>query len=148
MKHLVSILFIAIIACTACESDGEVSNLRGQWQLTERTLRNAPAVDCHAEGLFWNFQQHLVDIHSSMTVLNGVSNHTMGRFVFTGDSLYIPELYVHTFDRDSLLTDPAMRTLVPAGIYGNNARFAIETLTNKRVELRSDSCRLVFRKYS
>ena len=150
MKHLKTIILsvsIAVAAFVSCEKDGEVGNLHGQWQLTQRALRGAPAEDCHTEGLFWNFQQHLVDIQSSKSLLNGVTNHTMGRFVFTGDSLRLTELYIHSFDRDSLLTDDALRTLVPAGIYGCRTGFAIETLTSKRMVLRNDSCQLVFRKF-
>ena len=48
---------------------------------------------------------------------------------------------------DSLLTDDALRTLVPAGIYGCRSSFAVETLTSKRMVLRNDSCQLVFRKF-
>ncbi|MDO4801311.1 MAG: lipocalin-like domain-containing protein, partial [Prevotellaceae bacterium] len=62
------------------------------------------------------------------------------------DSLIISEPYIHNRDSSDIkITEATL--LYPYGIYHLKEGFAIESLTNSAMILKSDSVRLAFRKY-
>lgn len=152
MKYIHLILILLALTHASCDKTPENGDLDGQWQLMSMEARgNADApityTDTKDQHIYWRFQLRLLMIHTVGAMLNGHTYDTACRFEKSGNTLAITQTYIHTLNRDSLITDPASTSLAPVGIRGNAETFSIEKLDGKQMVLHSDHHRLVFRKF-
>ncbi len=152
MKYIHLILIFLTLTCASCDKMPENGELDGQWQLMSMGTRNnadaSPTyTDTKGQRIYWRFQLRLLMIHTAGAMLNGHTYDTACRFEKSGNTLAITQTYIHTLNRDSLITDPASTSLAPVGIRGNTETFSIEKLDGKQMILQSDHHRLVFRKF-
>jgi len=139
------IFALAIALLSACAKTPDDNTLEGQWQLMQAEYPEQ-TVDKKSEAIYWAFQLSLLEIRSHY-VGNGTDGTTLCRYNYTGDSLLIPEIYVHYHTSDSLITDASTELLLPLGIRGNKAAFAVEQLSGSRMVLKNQTERLTFRKF-
>ena len=144
-KYLLPCL-LAIFAFVACDKMPENGDLDGQWQMTSIKHLNHDAPSALNGKVYWSFQLKLLSIYTPDAKHNQVSNYTFCRFQVKGDSLFITDSYVHKMDTDSILNETAT-CLDVVGLHNNRESYAIQTLTDSRMVLRSDYHELEFRKW-
>lgn len=153
MRTLI-IITLFILALSSCSKLTDNGALDGKWRLcemytkpqTEKSQYIATNLtDRKSAIIFWNIQLQLISI-SSNEKLNGYTNNTVARFSYNGTSLHVGPIYIHYRDRDSLLTDPAITTLVPLGIRSNATNFSIKRLNSTTMILCSQHDSLIFHK--
>lgn len=144
-KYLLPCL-LAIFAFVACDKMPENGDLDGQWQMTSIKHLDHDAPSALDGKVYWSFQLKLLSIYTPGDLHNQVSNYTFCRFQVKGDSLFITDSYVHKMDTDSILNETATYLDV-VGLHNNRESYAIKTLTDSRMVLRSDYHELEFRKW-
>lgn len=154
MKKIIPICILAMTIIVSCGKLPENGDLDGMWQLMEMSEKASEGeheyinpINKKDEAIYWSFQLKMMMIHCPKTQHNGRTYYTSGRFIHTGKTLDITEMYVHFFDRDSLIDDANTTLLEPVGVHGNKTTYRIEQLNDHRMILQSDYNRLVFRKF-
>lgn len=146
MKHYFKLLF-CILFLSSCEKAAKNGFLDGQWQLMSIQKDEESALsDKKSEAIYWSFQLGIMVIHTPNYLHNNITNNTFGNYILTSDSLLIPSLYIHYYDKDSLITNTYTTVLNSVGIQGNSAQFAVESLTKNSLILHGQQQRLRFRK--
>ncbi len=143
---------LAILSCTclllSCDKLPENGKLDGWWQVTEVQYARDGVYDSIVpmkdRKIFWAVQLKLISIQG---ISNGNTNETLSRFYYSGNQLKLTEMYIHYRERDEKITDSGFDKLKDTGINGNQADFVIETLNDKKMQLKSDYARIVFRKF-
>lgn len=144
-KYLLPCL-LAIFAFVACDKMPENGDLDGQWQMTSIKHLNHDAPSTLNGKVYWNFQLKLLSIYTPDDLHDQGSNYTFCRFQVKGDSLHITDSYVHSMNIDIKLDETATYLDV-VGLHNNRESYAIQTLTDSRMVLRSDYHELEFRKW-
>lgn len=145
-KYLLPCL-LAIFAFVACDKMPENGDLDGQWQMTNiKHLDHDAPSDTLKGKVYWNFQLKLLSIYTPDDLHNQGSNYTFCRFQVKGDSLHITKSYVHSMNTDLEMED-GVTYLDVVGLHNNRESYAIQTLTDSRMVLRSDYHELEFRKW-
>ena len=144
-KYLLPCL-LAIFAFVACDKMPENGDLDGQWQMTSIKHLNHDATSALNGKVYWNFQLKLLSIYTPDDKHDQGSNYTFCRFQVKGDSLHITDSYVHSMNIDIKLDETATYLDV-VGLHNNRESYAIQTLTDSRMVLRSDYHELEFRKW-
>lgn len=144
-KYLLPCL-LAIFAFVACDKMPENGDLDGQWQMTSIKHLNHDAPSPLNGKVYWNFQLKLLSIYTPDDLHDQGSNYTFCRFQVKGDSLHITDSYVHSMNIDIKLDETATYLDV-VGLHNNRESYAIQTLTDSRMVLRSDYHELEFRKW-
>ena len=134
-----------MLLLASCAKTPDDTTLEGQWQLTQAEYPTG-TVDKKSEAIYWAFQLGLIELRSQYVGI-GTTGSAFCRYTYTGDSLLIPKIYYHTHTADSLLTDPSTLVLLPLGIRGNSAHFAVEQLNSSKMVLKNQTERLTFRKF-
>ena len=135
MKKLViiSLFILSICSCGKMPVNGK---LDGMWQLMKIETRGSE-YDMKESRLYYNVQLELLGLQSAGYV--GI----LGRFIQTNDSLFV---YDFRSSKDNAI--PAdYGQLATFGIYNQQERFGIETLTHDKMVLRSATATLYFRKF-
>ncbi len=145
-KYLLPCL-LAIFAFVACDKMPENGDLDGQWQMTsiKHLDHDAPSAALNGK-VYWSFQLKLLSIYTPKDLHNQGTNYTFCRFQVKGDSLHITKSYVHSMNTDIEMED-GVTCLDVVGLYNNRESYAIQTLTDSRMVLRSDYHELEFRKW-
>lgn len=144
-KYLLPCL-LAILAFVACDKMPENGDLDGQWQMTSIKHLNHDAPSALKGKVYWSFQLKLLSIYTPDDKHDQGSNYTFCRFQVKGDSLHITDSYVHSMNIDIKLDETATYLDV-VGLHNNRESYAIQTLTDSRMVLRSDYHELEFRKW-
>ena len=144
-KYLLPCL-LAIFAFVACDKMPENGDLDGQWQMTSIKHLNHDAPSALKGKVYWNFQLKLLSIYTPDDLHNLGTNYTFCRFQVKGDSLHITKSYVHSMNTDLEMED-GVTYLDVVGLHNNRESYAIQTLTDSRMVLRSDNHELEFRKW-
>ena len=139
----ITFLFAALLLLTSCEI--EFSNngkLDGFWQLIAvDTLSTQHTSDLKTSGRTWAFQGRLLEMRDT----KGVCSDVYFNFIHRGDSLLLDAPYRSERDSDDLkVTD--IREISPYGVNGLSEGFAVESLSNDKMILRSKTLRLRLRK--
>ena len=139
----ITFLFAAFLLLTSCEI--EFSNngkLDGFWQLIAvDTLATQHISDLKTSGRTWAFQGRLLEMRDT----KGVCSDVYFNFIHRGDSLLLDAPYRSERDSDDLkVTD--IREISPYGVNGLSEGFAVESLSNDKMILRSKTLRLRLRK--
>lgn len=139
----ITFLFAAFLLLTSCEI--EFSNngkLDGFWQLIAvDTLATQHTSDLKTSGRTWAFQGRLLEMRDT----KGVCSDVYFNFIHRGDSLLLDAPYRSERDSDDLkVTD--IREISPYGVNGLSEGFAVESLSNDKMILRSKTLRLRLRK--
>lgn len=156
LKMLRPLLVALLLACglaASCDKLPKNGKLDGRWQMLDlysRSTPSAPTHDLHApkkaDGIYWDVQLDLINIHSQGGHLNGHTDDAVARFAYNDNRLAITATYIHYRDRDSLLTAETT-ALVSFGIRSNTADFRIARLSGSQLILVNASDSLVFRKF-
>lgn len=138
-------VFVIVFAfvCSSCDNHHSCNGkLDGFWQMTNiECFGNCKKADIYNLPMYWAVQVDLLNIRQDKATYG-----LFFRFRQTKDSLIISEPYINNRDSSDIkITEAAL--LYPYGIYHLKEGFAIESLTNSAMILKSDSVRLVFRKY-
>ena len=139
----ITFLFAALLLLTSCEI--EFSNngkLDGFWQMIAvDTLATQHTSDLKTSGRTWAFQGRLLEMRDT----KGVCSDVYFNFIHRGDSLLLDTPYRSERDSDDLkVTD--IREVSPYGVNGLSEGFAVESLSNDKMILRSKTLRLRLRK--
>ena len=146
-KYLLPCL-LAIFAFVACDKMPENGDLDGQSQMTSIKHLNHDAPSALKGKVYWSFQLKLLSIYTPTPddLHNQGTNYTFCRFQVKGDSLHITKSYVHSMNTDLEMED-GVTYLDVVGLHNNRESYAIQTLTDSRMVLRSDYHELEFRKW-
>lgn len=140
---IITILLLSLGACSKAPINGD---LDGMWQLLEieHFDSNGQTIETkYQKNLFWSFQLHLMQLgHMEF----------YSRFNNTGSELRIYNLTFRSrnenaSDNDDWLTEDDIPLVKRYGLYELDTHFQIERLDEDVMRLKSDSARLVFRKY-
>ena len=138
------ILYITgCLLLTSCGIEfSDNGKLDGFWQLMSAdTLTNQRTSDLKTSGRTWAFQGRLLEMRDT----KGVYSDVYFNFIHRGDSLLLDAPYRSERDSDDLkVTD--IREVSPYGVNGLNEGFAVESLSNDKMILRSKTLRLRLRK--
>lgn len=129
-------LFILLSSCGKLPMNGQ---LDGMWQLMHIAPTAGEEIDTKEQRLYYLVQLELLGLQ------RGGSVEYLGRFVQSSDSLIVYDFRVHISGDNS--TQAVAGDLLPWGIKGTSAHFAIEKLDGKNMLLRSDEALLTFRKF-
>ena len=138
------ILYIAgCLLFTSCGIEfSDNGKLDGFWQLMSAdTLINQHTLDLKTSGRTWAFQGRLLEMRDTKVVCS----YVYFNFIHRGDSLLLDAPYRSERDSDDLkVTD--IREVSPYGVNGLSEGFAVESLANDKMILRSKTLRLRLRK--
>ena len=139
----ITFLFAAFLLLTSCEI--EFSNngkLDGFWQLIAvDTLATQHTSDLKTSGRTWAFQGRLLEMRDT----KGGYSDLYFSFEHRGDSLFLDSPYLSDRDADDIkITD--VNIVRPYGVNGLKEGFEIESLSNNKLILRSETLRLMLRK--
>lgn len=138
------ILYITgCLLLTSCGIEfSDNGKLDGFWQLMSAdTLTNQHTLDLKTSGRTWAFQGRLLEMRDT----KGACSDVYFNFIHRGDSLLLDTPYRSERDSDDLkVTD--IREVSPYGVNGLNEGFAVESLSNDKMILRSKTLRLRLRK--
>ena len=147
MKPLYLLLLsLALLLFAGCGKMPENGDLDGQWQMTSIKHLNHDAPSALNGKVYWSFQLKLLSIYTPDDLHNLGTNYTFCRFQVKGDSLHITKSYVHSMNTDIEMED-GVTYLDVVGLHNNRESYAIQTLTDSRMVLRSDYHELEFRKW-
>ncbi len=141
--QLIVFVIAFVIVCSSCDNHHSSNGkLDGFWQMTNiECFGNCKKTDFYNLPMYWAVQVDLLNVRHEQTTYG-----LWFRFKQTKDSLIISEPYINNRDSSDIkITEAAL--LCPYGIYHLKEGFAIESLTNSAMILKSDSVRLAFRKY-
>ena len=146
MRHFAYVVVLCLSLCgiTSCEVETSGNGeLDGFWHL-ERidTLQNSGSKDLTLHRIFWSFQGKIL-------MLNDMDyQHPECVMTFTHHDQQL--LIVNPLMSDRTKGDPLIKdvkVLAPYGIHQLDERFEVETLSNRKMILRSQRYRLVFIKF-
>lgn len=146
-----SLIAIFLLLLTGCSI--ETSNngkLDGRWQLMELSYLDGSnrTVKTKEQLIFWDIQYKLISIHCMTGKLHeSLTEESLCRFTFTGDSLKLFDFYRHYREADQKIDDPLTTYFQKTGINGIKANFAVLHLDSKTMLLQSDYAKLSFRKF-
>ncbi len=146
-----SLIAIFLLLLTGCSI--ETSNngkLDGRWQLMELSYLDGSnkKVETKEQLIFWDIQYKLISIHCMTGKLHeSLTEESLCRFTFTGDSLKLFDFYRHYREADQKIDDPLTTYFQKTGINGIKANFAVLHLDSKTMLLQSDYAKLSFRKF-
>ena len=105
-------------------------------------------VETKEQLIFWDIQYKLISIHSMTGKFHdSLTEESLCRFNFTGDSLKLFDFYRHYREADQKIDDPLTTYFQKTGINGIKANFAVLHLDSKTMLLQSDYAKLSFRKF-
>lgn len=145
---LITIFLLLLTGCSIETSDNGV--LDGRWQLMEINYFDGSnrKVETKEQLIFWDIQYKLISIHSMTGKLHeSLTEESLCRFNFTGDSLKLFDFYRHYREADQKIDDPLTTYFQKTGINGIKANFAVLHLDSKTMLLQSDYAKLSFRKF-
>lgn len=138
-KHIIFVIFVALIAC-ACENKRDTNgDLGGFWQLMQWRNPKDSLIATDESKIFYSVQLTLLKLHR---LSDGYSNYYLSYFNHKNDSLiiYRPVRFVN----DSIVS---ITDLAKYGV-PSDGRFHIDVLTEESLQLSSEETGvLVFRKY-
>ena len=146
-----SLIATFLLLLTGCSI--ETSNngkLDGRWQLMELSYLDGSnkKVETKEQLIFWDIQYKLISIHCMTGKLHeSLTEESLCRFTFTGDSLKLFDFYRHYREADQKIDDPLTTYFQKTGINGIKANFAVLHLDSKTMLLQSDYAKLSFRKF-
>lgn len=132
-----SILLLTLLITLGCDKMDKNGKLDGTWQLKEWTdIKSGNILATNENGIYYYVKLDLIKFR----IVNKDPTY-LSRFKYTGDSLFIGEVYMSPFD--SIVDASYLKDfgVLPDG------RFSIEKLTNATMILSNDLYRLSFRKY-
>ncbi len=141
--QLIVFVIVFVIVCSSCDNHHSSNGkLDGFWQMTNlEYYGNYKKAYLYNLPMYWAVQVDLLNIRHEKD-----RTGLWFRFKQTKDSLIISEPYINNRDSSDIkITEAAL--LYPYGIYHLREGFAIESLSNSAMILKSDSVRLAFRKY-
>lgn len=145
-KCISAILMAALLLMLFNACDGfQVSdngNLDGMWHLVEvDSLDNNVSADFTYSGIYWSVQSDLLALDDKLFRYESC----LMRFSCKDSRLRLFDPYLNNRDEgDITISDVAK--LSPFGINALDEAFAVETLTRKKMVLKSQSLRLTFKK--
>ena len=145
---LITIFLLLLTSCSIETSDN--GKLDGRWQLMELSYLDGSnrTVKTKEQLIFWDIQYKLISIHSMTGKLHeSLTEESLCRFNFTGDSLKLSDFYRHYRVADQKIDDPLTTCFQKTGINGIKANFAVLHLDRKTMLLQSDYAKLSFRKF-
>ena len=145
---LITIFLLLLTGCSIETSDN--GKLDGRWQLMEVSYLDGSnrTVKTKEQLIFWDIQYKLISIHSMTGKLHeSLTEESLCRFTFTGDSLKLFDFYRHYREADQKIDDPLTTYFQKTGINGIKANFAVLHLDRKTMLLQSDYAKLSFRKF-
>ena len=142
------ILFISIICSmltVSCklETSGNGA-LDGYWKLSAvDTLATGGTTDLTDASIFWSVQKNLLTVRDN----NDASNKEyVFRFAHTDSMLVLTDGQLYNRSSGNTTVED-MSVLHPFGIYHQPENFKIDHLTHRRMYLRSNNLRLIFKKF-
>ena len=145
---LITIFLLLLTSCSIETSDN--GKLDGRWQLMELSYLDGSnkKVETKEQLIFWDIQYKLISIHCMTGKLHeSLTEESLCRFTFTGDSLKLFDFYRHYREADQKIDDPLTTYFQKTGINGIKANFAVLHLDRKTMLLQSDYAKLSFRKF-
>ena len=145
---LITIFLLLLTGCSIETSDN--GKLDGRWQLMELSYLDGSnrTVKTKEQLIFWDIQYKLISIHCMTGKLHeSLTEESLCRFTFTGDSLKLFDFYRHYREADQKIDDPLTTYFQKTGINGIKANFAVLHLDRKTMLLQSDYAKLSFRKF-
>ncbi len=145
---LIAIFLLLLTGCSIETSDN--GKLDGRWQLMELSYLDGSnkKVETKEQLIFWDIQYKLISIHCMTGKLHeSLTEESLCRFTFTGDSLKLFDFYRHYREADQKIDDPLTTYFQKTGINGIKANFAVLHLDSKTMLLQSDYAKLSFRKF-
>lgn len=150
MRKIIIICFVIFAILSSCEMEMSSNGvLDGYWQMTEMQWKGCDrATDMRDSGVYWAVEFKLLEINS-LKNKPGYPRRYICRFEHTGETLRVFEPRVELHDiSDTLVTAASdKKELRESGLHDADVTYAIIQLTSDRMELKSDSVRMVFRKY-
>ncbi len=135
-----TILLLALLPLAACDKTDVNGDLDGNWQLTswvDRQTGDTVATN-HSRRIYYTVKY---DILQTRDLDRGYDTFHLSYFHYTRDSLFIVRTFHRPFDTSEPLDSLTRYGCAPDG------KFAIKTLTGKRLVLSNDRNVLTFRKY-
>ena len=145
---LIAIFLLLLTGCSIETSDN--GKLDGRWQLMELSYLDGSnkKVETKEQLIFWDIQYKFISIHCMTGKLHeSLTEESLCRFTFTGDSLKLFDFYRHYREADQKIDDPLTTYFQKTGINGIKANFAVLHLDSKTMLLQSDYAKLSFRKF-
>lgn len=137
-RNATCLLFLLLL--TACDKTDVNGDLDGNWQLTswvDRLTGDTLATN-HNRRIYYTVKY---DILQTRDLDRPYDTFHLSYFHYTNDSLFIDRTFHRPFDTEEPLDSLTQYGCTPDG------KFAIITLTSKRLVLSNDQNELTFRKY-
>ena len=148
MKKIIGILFFAVMVFTLSSCEIETSqngDLDGFWHLEQvDTLATGGTCSFADKRVFWGCQYKLIQVRFE------ADRGFYLRFEQTSDSLLITSVYRNNWHEDyggDVLLTQMNDSLRACGINNLNEHFAKEIMTGSKMQLKSKTLRLRFRKF-
>lgn len=140
MKKVITLILVLIcFTFQACKKTDLNGKLDGMWQLMLVEKEGEPGENKKETQIYYAVQHHLISLYK----IN--DSEYLGRFQHEGDSLFLHEFRLElTADNTHLATE---EELAVYGLSDVAERFEVETLTNRKMVLKSRYSRLSFRKF-
>lgn len=145
MKHT---LFLSLLVCIllACDKLPKNGYLDGQWQIMT-IIHHGDTIDAKPQQRYLSFQLDLFQLTQS-----NVRQRYYGRFQRNGSDLHLYQVSdMAENDKDSYDNKPLNATQQKAlqawGLYSEDEHFTIESINSDEMILRSDSAKVLYRKF-
>lgn len=138
-----AMMFILMMAVSSCELEhSQNGKLDGFWHLEQiDSVATGHIRNCREDGLFWAIQGRILSVRKPYAF-----DECVMQFSHHNDSLYIFNPLISDREKGDIpLTEPSK--LQPYGINQIDDRFAVESLTNSSLRLRSQMLVLHFKKF-
>ena len=135
-----TLLLLLTLVLAACDKTDVNGDLDGNWQLTSWVDRQSgdTVATNHNRRIYYTVKY---DILQTRDLDKGYDTFHLSYFHYTRDSLFIDRTFHRPFD-----TEEPIDSLARYGCT-TDGKFAIKTLTGKRLVLSNDQSELTFRKY-
>ena len=145
LKYFSHILIASLLLLVGCklETSGNGA-LDGYWKLSAvDTLATGGTTDLTDASIFWSVQKNLLTVRDN----NDASNKEyVFRFAHTDSTLVLTDGQLYNRSSGNTTVED-MSVLHPFGIYHQTENFKIDHLTHRRMYLRSNNLRLIFKKF-
>ena len=152
MKKIIGIFFLVMMVFTlgSCEIEtSQNGDLDGFWHLEQvDTLATGGSCSFADKRVFWGCQYKLIQVVDYDRFSDGRGYYL--RFEQTSDSLLITSVYRNKWHEDyggDVLLTQMSDSLRTCGINNLNEHFAKEIMTGNKMQLKSKTLRLRFRKF-
>lgn len=135
-----AIIILILLLLTACDKTDVNGDLDGNWQLTlwvDRQTGDTVATN-HSRRIYYTVKYNILQTRD---LDKAYDTFHLSEFHYTQDSLFVDRTFHRPFDTEEPLDSLVQYGCTPDG------KFAITTLTGKRLVLSNDRNELTFRKY-